>query len=133
MRQSRKQAKDKEWITNGIKRAIKQKNDLYRTQLKYNSKENIDKWKRYRNVLNKVIKDTQKDYYKNLINQHNNNCIGLWKTLGSIICKKKRVTNISKLNINNQIINDPVQIANTMNNYFTNIGPELAKKFQKFY
>ena len=130
VRQSRKQAKDKDWITNGIKKAIKQKNYLYQTQVKYNSKENIEKWKRYRNVLNKIIKDTQKDYYKNLINQHNNNCIGLWKTLGSIICKNKKVTNITKLNINNQIINDPVQIANTMNNYFTNIGPELAKKIQ---
>ena len=130
VRQSRRQAKDKDWITNGIKRAIKQKNSLFHIQIKYNSKENIDKWKKYRNVLNKIIKDSQKNYYKDLIKQHNNNCIGLWKVLGSIICKKKRETNINKLSINNQIINDPIQIANTMNNYFTNIGPELAKKFQ---
>merc|ERR1712240_358922 len=70
------------------------------------------------------------EYYKNLIKQHNNNCIGLWKTLGSIICNKKKETNINKLKINNQIINDPIKIANTMNNYFTNIGPDLAKKFK---
>ena len=70
------------------------------------------------------------DYYKNLIKQHNNNYIGLWKTLGNIICKKKKETNINKLKINNQTINDPIQIANTMNNYFTNIGPELANKFK---
>ena len=72
----------------------------------------------------------QRDYYKKLIQQHNNNCIGLWKTLGTIICNKKRETNINKLKINNQIINDPVQIANAMNNFFTNIGPDLAKKCQ---
>ena len=130
VRQSRKQAKDKDWITNGIKRAIKQKHILYQTQLKYDTKDNIDKWKKYRNALNKIINNTQRDYYKNLIKQHNNNCLGLWKTLGSIISNKKRETSINKLNINNQIINDPVQIANTMNNYFTNIGPDLAKKFQ---
>ncbi len=130
VRQSRKQAKDKDWITNGIKRAIKYKHLLFQTQLKYSTKDNIEKWKKYRNVLNKVIKDTQRDYYKNKIKQYNNNCIGLWKTLGSIICNKKRETHINKLKINNQIINDPAQIANTMNNYFTNIGPELAKKFQ---
>ena len=117
-------------VTNGIKRAIKHKHLLFQTQLKYNTKDNIDKWKKYRNVLNKVIKDTQRDYYKNKIKQYNNNCIGLWKTLGNIICNKKRETHINKLKINNQIINDPAQIANTMNNYFTNIGPELAKKFQ---
>ena len=130
VRQSRKQAKDKDWITNGIKRSIKHKHVLFQNQLKYNTKCNIDKWKKYRNVLNKIIKDTQKDYYKNLINQHNNNCIGLWKTLGSIISNKKKETKINKLNINNQIINDPTQIANAMNNFFTNIGPDLAKKFQ---
>ena len=115
VRQSRKQAKDKDWITSGIKRAIKQKNILFQIQLKHNTKDNISKWKKYRNVLNKIIKDMQRDYYKNLIQQHNNNCIGLWKTLGSIICNKKRETNINKLKINNQIINDPVQIANAMN------------------
>ena len=38
VRQSRKQAKDKDWITNGIKRAIKHKNSLFRIQIKYNSK-----------------------------------------------------------------------------------------------
>ena len=130
VRQSHKQAKDKDWITSGIKRAIKQKHILFQTHHKYNTKDNIDKWKKYRNVLNKIIKDTQRDYYKSLIQQHNNNCIGLWKTLGSIICNKKRVTHINKLKINNQIINDPIQIANTMNNFFTNIGPDLAKKFK---
>ena len=130
VRKSRKHTKDKDWITNGIKNSIKQKNSLFRVQLKYNSKENIDKWKKYRNVLNRIIKNAQKDYYKDLIKQHNNSCMGLWKTLGSIICKKKRETNINKLTVNNQTINDPVQIANTMNNYFTKIGPELAEKFK---
>ena len=75
VRQSRRQAKDKDWITNGIKRAIKQKNSLFHIQIKYNSKENIDKWKKYRNVLNKIIKDSQKNYYKDLIKPYNNNCI----------------------------------------------------------
>ena len=46
VRQSRRQAKDKDWITNGIKRAIKQKNSLFHIQIKCNSKENIDKWKK---------------------------------------------------------------------------------------
>ena len=112
------------------KKSNQTENLLFQTQIKYNNKENIEKWKKYRNCLNKIIKNAQREYYKNLIKQHNNNCIGLWKTLGSIICNKKKQTNINKLNINNQIINDPIRIANTMNNYFTNIGPDLAKKFK---
>ena len=34
VRQSRKKAKDKDWITNGIKRAIKQKNSLFQVPTK---------------------------------------------------------------------------------------------------
>ena len=96
----------------------------------YLTKYNVERYKKYRNLLNKIIKNTQRDYYKNLIKQHNNNCTGLWKTLGNIICNRKRETKINKLSVNNKILNDPIQIANTMNNYFTNIGLDLAKKFE---
>ena len=89
VRLSRKKSKDKNWITIGIKNAIKHRNQLYKIQIKDNTEENINNWKNYKNMLNKIIKKAQKDYYQNLIKQHNNNCIGLWKTLGKIISKKK--------------------------------------------
>ena len=88
VRLSRKKAKDKDWITIGIKNAIKHRNQLYRKKIKDNTEENVKNWEDYKNKLNKIIKNAQKDYYQNLIKQHNNNCIGLWKTLGNIISKK---------------------------------------------
>ena len=130
VRQSRKKAKDKEWITEGIKTSIKHRNSLYHIQIKNGTPENVQKWKRYRNILNNVIKEAQRKHYQNLIKQHNNNCIGLWKTLGNMICKRNKVTKINRLRIDNRIINDPVQIANGLNDFFTNIGTELASKFQ---
>ena len=130
VRQSRKKAKDKEWITEGIKRSIKHRNSLYQIQIKNGTSENINKWKKYRNILNNVIKEAQRKYYQNLINQHNNSCIGLWKTLGSIICKRNRATSITNLKVNNKHLKDPAQIANAMNDFFINIGSELASKFQ---
>ena len=81
-------------------------------------------------MLNKIIRDTQREYYKNLIKQYSNNCIGLWKTLGGIISKKNKQTKINKLKIDNKITNDPVQVANAVNDFFTNIGPNLANKFE---
>ena len=81
-------------------------------------------------MLNKIIRDTQREYYKSLIKQYSNNCIGLWKTLGGIISKKNKQTKINKLKLDNKITNDPVQIANAVNDFFTNIGPNLANKFE---
>ena len=89
VRLSRKKAKDKNWITIGIKNAIKHRNQLYKIKINEDTEENVNNWKNYKNILNKIIKNAQKDYYQNLIKQHNNNCIGLWKTLGKIISKKK--------------------------------------------
>ena len=130
VRQSRKKAKDKDWITDGIKRSIKQKHKLFKIQLINSTAENKEKWRKYRNMLDKIIKNTQREYYKNLISQYSNNCIGLWKTLGSIISKKNKQTKINKLRIDNKITTDPIQIANSVNDFFTNIGPKLANKFQ---
>ena len=127
---SRKKAKDKDWITIGIKRAIKQRHNLFHIQLKDPTTENKDKWRTYRNRLDKIIKSTQREYYKKQIKQHDNNCVGLWKTLGSIISKKNKQTTINNLTINGNTINDPNQIADVLNNFFSSIGPKLASKFQ---
>ena len=81
-------------------------------------------------MLNKIIKSIQQEYYKDLIKQYGNNCIGLWRTLGSIISKKNKETKIIKLKINNKITSDPLKIANTLNDFFTDIGPKLASKFK---
>ena len=118
VRQSRKKAKDKDWITDGIKRSIKERHTLFNLQLTNGTTENREKYRKYRNMLNKIIRDTQQEYYKNLINQHSSNCIGLWKTLGSIISKKNKQTKINKLKIENKITNDPIQIANAVNDFF---------------
>ena len=77
VRLSRKKAKDKDWITQGIKNSIRYRNNLFQIKLKTNTPENTKKWKTYRNKLNKIIKDTQVQHNQGLIKDHNNNCIGL--------------------------------------------------------
>ena len=49
VRLSRKKAKDKDWITPGIKNSIKHRNYLFQVQLKNNTPDNIKQWRRYRN------------------------------------------------------------------------------------
>ena len=63
IKMSRKQFRDKDWITEGIKRSIKYRNNLFYIQLRDPSKFNVDNWKNYRNRLTKITKDTQTKYY----------------------------------------------------------------------
>ena len=130
IKMSRKKFRDKDWITEGIKRSIKVRNNLFYLKLGNPSKFNIDEWKKYRNRLNKIIKDTQTRYYQDLIKQHSSSTIGLWKTLGSILSNKSRDTNVNMVKVNGTEIRDPNEIANKFNNYFTKIGKSLANKFE---
>ena len=84
-------------------------------------------------MLTKIIKDTQTRYYQNLIHQHSNSSIGLWKVFGNILSKNKnKNSKINQLKSNNKTIKDPKEISNTFNNFFCNIGPDLAKSFNNF-
>ena len=114
----------------GIKRSIKVRNNLFYVQLGNPSNYNVDKWKTYQNKLNKIIKDAQIKYYKDLINHHNSSIIGLWKTLGSILKNKNKDTNVKMIKVNGREIHDNKEIADKFNNYFTKIGKSLAQKFE---
>ncbi len=55
----------------------------------------------------------------------------IWKTLNNILNKKTKKTNLPKQfadNTSSSTIDDPLKIANKFNDYFVNIGPNLAKK-----
>ena len=70
-------------------------------------------------------------YYKKLIESHNNSSKNLWKTFGTIINKNKQThKKINEIKIGESIINEPKKIAESFNQFFSEIGIKLANKFQ---
>ena len=59
---------------------------------------------------------------------HNDNLNKTWKTIRLIINKHKYVTKASTFVINNKQVTDPKEIADNFNNFFVNIGRNLANK-----
>jgi hypothetical protein len=52
-----------------------------------------------------------------------------WKLINEVINKSKSKTPLSPtFNYGNKILTDPLEIANGFCEYFTNVGPNLAKK-----
>ena len=130
IKMSRNKFRDKDWITEGIKRSIKHRNNLFYIQLRDPSNFNVDTWKNYRNRLTKIIKDTQTKYYQDLIKQHSSSTVGLWKILGSILSNKNKDSNVNMIKVNGKEIRDPKDIVDKFNQYFTKIGKSLASKFE---
>ena len=131
VRQSKKSFKDKPYITSDIKDSIKSRNKLYKKHL--NNPDNIEikaEWKRCRNKTSELIKKEEESYYKNIINSHKNSSQALWKTFGKVLNNKKiKHSKIGSLDVNGEIQTNPGAIANSFNNFFSEIGEKLANKF----
>ncbi len=88
VRQSRARAKDKRWITDGLKTSIHHKNKLF-GKFKLSPDQYRCEYTRYKNILTKCIRRTEEEYYKNLINSEKQNLHTPWNIFGSIINPKK--------------------------------------------
>ena len=127
---SRTRAKDKKWITKGLRKSCNMKMKLYKKFLKHPTNENKIKFKKYRNILTKLCKKAQENYFYNLLNDTKSSITNLWKIFGPIInpSKKAKNHNINKLKVNDKILTNSKDIAEAFNNYFCNVGTNLANK-----
>ena len=129
-RLSRKRAKDKPWITSGLKQSIKQKHILYQKYIFHQTEENKTIYKLYKNKLRSMIRKAEADYYKESFNSKIHSMKEMWKELGNLLNSNKTKNNnsISKLIINNEELTNNKDIANALNTHFTTIGKNLADK-----
>ena len=129
-RLSRKRAKDKPWITSGLKQSIKHKHLLYQKYIFDQTEENKTVYKIFKNKLRTMIRKAEAEYYKESFNNKTHNMKEMWKELGNLLDanKKKTSNSISKLIINNKELKNNKDIANALNEHFTTIGKNLAAK-----
>ena len=116
------------WITRGILRSIKKRNKLYKSYISNPSEQNANKYKKYRNNLNSIIRSSKKLYYSKEIENAEGNLNATWNVINKLINKGKPRNNFDHLKIENKEITNPTEIAQAFNQFFTNIGPELASK-----
>ena len=86
----------------------------------------------FRNRVNREIKKNKKQYYNNLFEQYNNDSKKTWEGIKSIInINKVKFPQISQLKVNNKTLNDQKDIAQELNNFFVNVGPNVEKEIPK--
>ena len=121
----------KPWITRGIINAMKTRDQLFKKYInsKNENKEQIhNDYKRHRNIIVELIRLSKKNHYQSYFNDNLNNVKKTWDGIKSLISiSNNKSMSPSSLNINNKLNNDPVDIANCFNDYFSTIGSKLAK------
>ena len=117
------------WMTRALLKFIITKNKLYSKVWHTKGTFEYDAYKQYRNAVNRTIKAAKQNYYEQQILLLKNDPKKLWKTINSIL----EINPNSKSSIESIVaetgnkLNNPQDIANSFNQYFCNIGPELAK------
>ncbi|XP_052424138.1 uncharacterized protein LOC127966859 [Carassius gibelio] len=111
------------WFTKGIIKSCKKKKLLYRKFIHSRTQDAESKYKTYKNKLVIIIRNNKKDYYTKLLTQHRQNIQGTCKVLNDLIHKK-----LYYFNKDNDTICHTEEIVKEFNDYFVNIGNNLAKK-----
>jgi hypothetical protein len=125
-----KRQQSKPWISSGIIKSIKTRNNLYKTFLKHPNDTNKTKYIKYRNKLTHLIKIANKNYYTNKFNLYKTNIKNTWKTINSVLGKSSRPPNPSYFHDGSTKLSDPGCISNRFNKFFAEIGPKLASQIQ---
>ena len=126
--------KIKPWITSGIIQSIRTRDKLAKqTKQDPNNIALLNKFKKYRNALTRVIRHTKINYYSEKFNINKSNPKKFWQTVNEATDTETKIgCSISEIiNQNNSIIQDKKDIANEFNDYFTSIGQTIISKINK--
>ena len=116
------------WLTDDLKAAIKIKNKLYVKSKKHDTAFNKMQYSSYKSDLDKSLRLREKEYYNKLIESNKSNMKKTWDVIKTVINKKKRSAKYSEFLVDGSLTDDPCIIADKFNEYFCNIGTNLAKK-----
>ena len=79
-----------------------------------------------------MLRITQRQHTQDEIKSCQNDMRKSWRIIKEVINKNlKKSTKLPKIRINGNLCEDPRRIAETFNNFFTNIGPILDQKIPK--
>lgn len=120
--------RSKPWITQGIRKSIKIKNNLYKKYIKSRTIYYYTKFKLYRNKINHLCKISKKNYYNNYFTYNISDSKKMWNGIKQIITLKSHNNNIPSKIVSNDIeLTDTKFIANAFNEYFIQVGSDLAQ------
>ncbi len=114
------------WLTSEIKLQIRKQDNLKRLAIKFSSDDYWDPYKISRNKTTDVLHKAKANYYKRQFVNVKDDPKKAWKTVNKILNREKKSSDINCINYETHQISNPNELAECFNNYFTNIGPEIA-------
>ena len=116
------------WMTDALRAQIKFTNVMHSRAITLNHKTTFENYNRAKNMLKSSLRNAEIQYYSHQLDMHKTDISRSWKILKNIIgkhfCRSKPTMHF---NINNESVSNSTDIAESFNNFFVSIGPQLAE------
>ncbi len=117
------------WLTSDIRTLMRQRNFHHKRAQKTKSTDEWETYKKLRNKTTRLIRDTKRDFYSNVINENKKDSTKLWKTLKTVISNAKKSSSVGYLETAVGLACKPQEIVQGFAQYFyeavTNIRQNL--------
>ena len=119
--------KKEPWMTSGLLTSSRTKARLFTKKINKPTPQNIDIYKTYNNTFSRLKRLAKIKYYNTILEDNKFNIKKTWLILKEAIGKKNDKTSLpQEFLINNIPTSDKSKIADSFNEYFSNIGPETC-------
>ena len=120
------------WLSNEIVQNIRQRDYLKKKAISTNDDNLWASYKRVRNRTNNSIKLAKKKYYTENLDKNKLDPKETWRLINELSSRKPCKSNvISELKIDDEKVTSATDIAESLNEYFTNIGETLANSLEQ--
>ena len=116
------------WLTKDLKLMSAARDKLKKQAVRSNSEILMQAHRQMRNKVNKLNTESKREYFSNKIASHNGDLKNTWKTINLVLNKKSKTTQIASLDVDGKQVCDNKAIAESMNDFFCNIGKNLSDK-----
>ena len=122
------QLRHKPWITTDIIRASKNKNILFKEMLRNKTSDNINKYKKSKNLLTHMKELAKKAYYKDQLEKNCHDTGLVWKSTNDIVKYKRKSSSLPSkiITSDERDISNPCEISNAFNDYFSTAAKPLS-------
>jgi len=126
-----KSKSNKPWITAGLRKSMKTRDQLYKKWLISRDMEFLNKFKYFRNKITSINKFYRDTFYQEVLT-NSKNSKKMWDNVNMIINKKRPSSHIDKLNWHGKEYQQPNSISNIINKFFCNISSTIHSEIPDY-
>ena len=130
----------KPWMTSGLLKSRRQKEKLAAKKMRCPTLTNIENYRVFNSIYNKIKRAAIKLYYEGKFQEHKRNVKGTWDTIREALGSRRNKEKLpNTFKIGDTVVTNAKSVASGFNDFFANIGKDLvnqisdsARNFREF-